>query len=287
MDLGLKGQRVLITGGGTGLGEGIAKYLAKMGAHVILCSRNLDRLTKVSKEIQSAGGQAEVYACNLRDPQSIQEMVDAIMQKPLFALVNNAAANFVSRTQDLSPNGFHAIFDTVAVGTFLVTQLIGKAWLDAKQPGRVVSITATYSEGAGPHVVPSAMGKAAVAAMTRSLAVEWGKDNIRLNAIAPGMIPTTGAWNNLFAAVAGDSSNLSMDQWIPQGRFGQPEELAKAVAFLISDECSSYINGQELYLDGGMHLASGAGAFYDIFRKFTPEQWKAIKAFGQHNKGAQ
>jgi NAD(P)-dependent dehydrogenase (short-subunit alcohol dehydrogenase family) len=285
MDLGLTGQRVLITGGGTGLGAGIAKYLAQLGAHVILCSRNLDRLKSVCDTIKSEGGQAEAYACNLRDIKSIHEMVDAVMQKPLFALVNNAAANFVARTQDLSPNGFHAVFDTVAVGTFFMTQAVGKAWLESNQPGRVVSITASYSQGAGPHVVPSAMGKAAVASMTRSLAVEWGGSNIRLNAIAPGMIPTPGAWNNLFAAATSDSSKLAIDQWIPQGRFGQPEELAKAVAFLISD-VSSYINGQELQLDGGMHLASGAGAFYEIFRNFTPEQWQAIKAFGKNQKGS-
>lgn len=281
--MSLQNQRVLITGGGSGLGEGMARYLASKGAHVIICSRNIAKLEKVVKSIQDDGGSASALELNLRDYDQIQEVIKNVMQEPLYALINNAAANFVARTQDLSKNGFNSIFETVASGTFFVTQAVGKNWIEQKSPGRVVSITATYSGSAGPHVVPSAMGKAAVASMTRSLAVEWGGFGIRLNAIAPGMIPTQGAWQNLFAGVADDAKSLDLGQWIPQMRLGEALELAKAIEFLISDE-SSYFNGQEIQMDGAMHLASGAGPFYSAFRKFSDQQWQFIKAMTTQKK---
>ena len=188
------GKKVLVTGGGTGLGKGVAERLLGLGAEIAICGRRKGVCDATAEALMKAhGGTVKAYGVDIRDAAAVDAMVEAIFQDgPLTSLVNNAAGNFIARTEDVSPRGFDAIANIVMHGTFYVTQAVGKRWIAGGRRGSVVSITVTWARNGGPFVVPSAMSKAAVQAMTMSLATEWGRHGIRLNAIAPGEIPTEG-----------------------------------------------------------------------------------------------
>jgi NAD(P)-dependent dehydrogenase (short-subunit alcohol dehydrogenase family) len=262
----LQNKVILVTGGGSGLGLSMSKRFAELGATLVICGRNPDRLANGAAEIKQAGSKAlsgagrEVFtfSCDVRDYQAVETMMtDIVAQVGLpHILVNNAAGNFLAATEDLSPGGFDAVVRIVLYGTFNCTQTLAKHWIAQKARGTVLNIVTTYAENGSAFVVPSACAKAGVLAMTRSLAVEWGTYGIRLNAIAPGPFPTEGAWKRLFPDKA---FGEQVKKRIPLGRFGEHHELANLAVFLLSDE-ASYINGECVAIDGGETLA-GSGQF--------------------------
>jgi len=268
----LKGRRVLITGGGTGLGLSMAQRIAGLGAVPIIVGRRRDVLEKAAAEITYAGGTVEWRTLDIRDPEAVEETVAAIWQEgPLDALINNAAGNFLARTETLSHRAVDAVVNTVLHGTAYVTLACGRRWIEAGRAGNVISIVTTYAWTGSGYVVPSVMGKAAVLAMTRSLAVEWGPKGIRLNAIAPGPFPTEGAWERL---VPNEELAKAWEKRIPLGRTGRHEELTALVAFLLADQ-SAYINGDVITIDGGEWL-QGAGQF-NFAAELTDEDWDAVR----------
>jgi NAD(P)-dependent dehydrogenase (short-subunit alcohol dehydrogenase family) len=271
----LKGKRILVTGGGTGLGEVMATGYARLGADVYICGRRLSVLNDAAKKMSDAtGAKVKGIACDIRVSEAVDDMIAAIWADggALDGLVNNAAGNFISRTKDLSPRGFNAIADIVFRGSFYVTLACGKRWIDEKKKASVISILTTWIWNGGPFTVPSAMSKAGLNVMTKSLAAEWGPYGIRLNAIAPGPFPTKGAWERLNpqSSNRGDSANT-----IPMGRNGEMDELANLAVFLMADGCE-YLTGQTIAIDGGMHLASG-GNFWALSR-LGDEDWARIKS---------
>jgi NAD(P)-dependent dehydrogenase (short-subunit alcohol dehydrogenase family) len=275
-DDALTGKVILVTGGGSGLGREIAQALAARKATVHICGRRKELLDQTAAEIAAATGSKVVaHACDIRDADAVDAMIEAIWQDaPLTGLVNNAAANFISPTKDLSARGFRAITSTVMDGTFHVTLSVGKRWIRDKIAGSVVSNLVTWVWTGSAFVVPSAMAKTAIHAMTMSLAAEWGPYNIRLNATAPGPFPTESAWEKLNPIPDTTSSATSADT-VPMRRFGRMPELTDLVTFLLSDACA-YLTGQTIAIDGGQHLA-GPGTFADL-SNLTDEQWQAARA---------
>ncbi|MFC0283426.1 SDR family oxidoreductase [Camelimonas abortus] len=279
----LKGKRILVTGGGTGLGKAMSEGFLSLGADVVICGRRKGVLDEAAKEMTGRyGGRVDTFACDIRDFNAVDAMVEEIFQNgaPLTGLVNNAAGNFISRTEDLTPGGFNAIANIVMHGTFYVTHAVGKRWIARKLPGSVISILATWVRNGGPYVVPSAMSKAAVNVMTQSLAAEWGRYGIRLNAIAPGEIPTEGMSSRLSP---GQKPGERAARWNPMGRHGTFEELQNLASFLLSDGCT-WLNGETIALDGAQGLATG-GNFYTALRDWTDEDWrKARELIRQQNE---
>ncbi|MCX7892981.1 MAG: SDR family oxidoreductase [Burkholderiales bacterium] len=283
----LQGKRVLVTGGGTGLGREIAKRYLELGASLYICGRRKEVLDRTAAELAAAGpGPVKTWSVDIRQAQAVDEMVEWIWEDggPLDALVNNAAGNFISRTEDLSPRGFDAIANIVLHGTFYVTQAVGKRWIAGGRRGSVVSILVTWIWTGSPYVVPSAMSKAGIAVMTESLAVEWGRFGIRLNAIAPGPFPTEGMSARLSPGQTAEQRSAGRN---PMGRIGRMEELANLATFLVADGCE-WLTGQTIALDGAAHLA-GVGTFYDL-RDWTDGDWararEAIKATNARDKAA-
>jgi NAD(P)-dependent dehydrogenase (short-subunit alcohol dehydrogenase family) len=270
----LQDKRILITGGGTGLGKGMAKRFLELGATVYICGRRKEMLDKATKELgHIAPGKIHSVPCDVRDASWVEEIMATIWKDgPLNIVVNNAAGNFLARTEELSPGAFEAVIGIVLMGTINVTMACGKRLLEEKRPGVFLNIAATYVSTGSAYVVPSAMAKSGVVALTRSLAVEWGNRGIRMNAISPGPIPTEGAFSRLLPVA--DFEKPARDR-IPLGRFGTVEELANLAAFLVSDG-SSYINGDIVTMDGGEWL-QGAGEFTSLGRQLTDEQWKMFK----------
>ncbi len=270
-----KGKRILVTGGGTGLGKTMATKYAELGATVYICGRRSGVLAETATEIMGeVGGTVVPVACDIRNYQNIDDMVAEIWQSgPLDALVNNAAGNFISRTEDLSPRGFDAIASIVFHGTFYCTHAVGTRWLKEGRGGSVLSILTTWVWTGSPYVVPSAMSKSGVATMTKSLAVEWGPKGIRLNAICPGPFPTEGAW----ARLSPDGSKADADRSLetnPMRRNGEHSELANLAAFLLADEVA-YINGEVMAIDGGQWLNT-AGS-YGRLASLTDQDWVDIR----------
>ena len=268
----LTDQHIVVTGGGTGLGRAMARRVADLGAAVTINGRRPDPLAETVSDIEEAGGTAEGIPCNVRDPEAVQAFFDEAEERqgPVTRLVNNAAANFLAPTEDLSPNGFDAIVRTNLYGSFYCTQACGRRWLERETEGVVLSIATTYAETGSAYVVPSAMSKAGIVAMTRSLAAEWGSEGIRLNAVAPGPFPTEGAWDRL---VPDEDLAQQMQDRVPLGRFGSPDELADLASVLLSD-LTGYMNGEVVTFDGGEALAAG-GQFNTITR-MPREQVKAL-----------
>ena len=268
----LKQRRILITGGGTGLGKAMAQRFLSLGAAVYICGRRADVLAAAAAELQKTGA-VRALPCDVRNADSVESLVETIWQDgPLDGLVNNAAGNFLARTEDLSVRAFEAVLGIVLMGTIHATLACGKRWLSAKQKGTVLNISATYAPTGSAYVVPSATAKAGMEAFMRSLAVEWGNRGIRMNAIAPGPIPTEGAFSRLLPRP--ELEDVAKKR-IPSGRFGAIDELADLAAFLISDR-SAYINGEVIRMDGG-ELLQGAGEFTQLGRLLREEEWAAFK----------
>jgi NAD(P)-dependent dehydrogenase (short-subunit alcohol dehydrogenase family) len=271
----LAGKVILVTGGGGGLGREIAHALSARKAKVHICGRRQALLDDTAGDIARAtGSPVHAHGCDIRDADAVDAMIEAIWQDaPLTGLVNNAAANFISPTKDLSARGFRAITSTVMDGSFHATLSCGKRWIRDGIAGSVVSNLVTWVWTGSAFVVPSAMAKTALHAMTMSLAAEWGPYGIRLNATAPGPFPTEGAWEKLNPLPDTTSSATSADT-VPMRRFGEMPELTNLVTFLLSDACD-YLTGQTIAIDGGQHLA-GPGTFADL-TNLTPEQWQAAR----------
>ena len=275
----LKGKRILVTGGGSGLGKEMSRYFLKYGAEVLICGRRVSVLEDTAKELMDEqGGSVKCYGLDIRGPQDVDNTISEIFEEaPIHGLVNNAAGNFISRTQDLSHRGFDAIASIVFHGTFYVTHSIGKRWLELGMGGNIISILATWVWTGSAFTVPSAMSKSGIHAMTQSLATEWGKTGIRINAIAPGPFPTEGAWARLSPgqdpdAAASDSSGTYSQN--PMGRVGEMEELGNLATFLMSDGCN-YLNGQTIAIDGAEYLTGGT--FYRALASLEDKDWEAIR----------
>jgi NAD(P)-dependent dehydrogenase (short-subunit alcohol dehydrogenase family) len=270
----LNAKRILITGGGTGLGKAMALRFLQLGATVYICGRREEVLEETASELSNATkGPIHALPCDVRNLDAVEAMIDTIWKiAPLDVLVNNAAGNFIARTEELSPRAFESVIGIVLLGTLHATMACGRRWLKAAHPGTVLSISATYAPVGSAYVVPSAISKAGVEALTRSLAVEWGNRGIRMNAVAPGPIPTQGAFSRVLPRA--DLEALALDR-NPMHRFGTTEELANLAAFLVSDG-SSYINGEVIRMDGGEFL-QGAGEFSNLGRALTEKDWQSLK----------
>jgi len=271
----LAGQRILITGGGTGIGKSIGHYFLTLGAEIVICGRRENVLIDTARELMDATGGRVIYkTCDVRDAAQVDALCDWIWQEaPLTGLINNAAGNFIAQSEGLSPRAVDAVLGIVLHGSAYMTLNCGKRWLAAGAKGNVLSIITTYAWTGSAYVMPSAMAKAGVLAMIRSLAVEWGGRGIRLNAIAPGPFPTAGAWERLVPkpelAAAFEAKN-------PLKRPGRHEELAKLAAFLMADDVG-YINGEVVTIDGGEWL-QGAGQFNFIGQHMSDADWQALRA---------
>jgi NAD(P)-dependent dehydrogenase (short-subunit alcohol dehydrogenase family) len=258
----LKDKVLVVTGGGSGLGAEMARRFAALGAHSVVMARKLDRLEKVAGEIHAAGGKATALACDVRDAAGVAAAADEIEKKlgRVDGLVNNAAGNFLAASEDLSANGFRTVVDIVLNGTFHCTQAFGKKMIARGKGGAIVNIVTTYAWMGSAFVLPSACAKAGVLALTRSLAVEWACYGIRLNAIAPGPVPTEGAFSRLMPDPAFEEQARNR---VPLKRFGTPREIADAAVFLLCDG-AGYVTGDCLTVDGGEWLRNGGEFSYAI-----------------------
>ncbi len=281
-----EGQRILVTGGGTGLGRAMAERFLGLGAEIFICGRRTGVCEETAAELmQRYGGKVTAFGVDIRDAKAVDAMADKIFASgPLTGLVNNAAGNFISRTEDLSPRGFDAIANTVMHGTFYVTHAVGRRWIAGGHRCSILSIVATWIWNGGPFTVPSAMSKAAVHAMTMSLASEWGRYGIRLNAIAPGEIPTEGMSKRLRPTSAPGERTAKIN---PMGRVGSVEELQNLAVFLMSDGCD-WLTGQTIGMDGAQALATGANLY--TLREWSDDDWRqareAIKAQDAKDRAA-
>ena len=281
----LAGRRILVTGGGTGLGKSMAARFLELGAEVHICGRRKIVCDETATELMDLyGGRVTSHGVDIRNAAAVEEMIETIFREaPLTDLINNAAGNFISRSEELSPRGFDAVANIVMHGTFYVTHAVGKRWIALKQPGNVVSISVTWVRNGSPYVVPSAMSKSAIHAMTMSLAVEWGRYGIRLNTIAPGEIPTEGMSKRLMPGADPGASAARN----PMGRVGRMEELQNLATFLMSDGCE-WLSGETIVMDGAEAMATG-GNFYEL-RRWGDSEWKAardaIQALNARDKAA-
>ena len=269
----LKGKRILVTGGGTGLGKEMASHYAEHGADLYICGRRENVLKDTAEQlIDNYGVNIKYEPLDIRASADVDSYIERIFEEgPLDGLVNNAAGNFISPTKDLSHKGFDAIANIVFHGTFYITHSVGKRWIEAKHKGSIVSILTTWVWTGSPYVVPSAMSKSGINAMTQSLAAEWGKYGIKINAIAPGPFPTKGAWERLNPG-AGDDNSMGT---IPLGRVGEMNELQNLATFLMADGCD-YLTGQTIAIDGAQYL-TGGGTFSNL-DKLSDEDWDQMRA---------
>jgi len=273
----LKGKRILVTGGGTGLGEVMSEAYAQLGATVYICGRRKGVLDDTAARLSGkTKGTVKAIACDIRVAEAVDDMVAQIWADggALTGLVNNAAGNFISRTKDLSPRGFNAIADIVFRGSFYVTLACGKRWIEEKKKASVISILTTWVWNGGPFTVPSAMSKAGLNVMTMSLATEWGPHGIRLNAIAPGPFPTKGAWERLNPSALGSGAGEPRAVTGGIARNGEMYELCNLATFLMADGCD-YLTGQTIAIDGGMHLSAGGN--FARLAALGDAEWNAIR----------
>jgi NAD(P)-dependent dehydrogenase (short-subunit alcohol dehydrogenase family) len=280
----MSGQRILVTGGGTGLGQAMAEQFLRLGADVAICGRRkaVCDATAEAWRAQFPNARIDTFGLDIRNAQDVEEMVEALWASGgLTGLVNNAAGNFIAPTESLSPRAFDAIANIVFHGTFYVTQAVGKRWVDearagAWQPGSafrsVMSIIVTWVDNGSPYVVPSAMSKAGIEVMTKSLAVEWARFGIRLNAVGPGEIPTEGMSKRLNP---GEEPGARSKQNNPMARTGRMSELQNLASFLMAPGQCDWLTGQSIMMDGGNALATG-GNFYEL-RDWSLADWQAAR----------
>ncbi|MDX1541611.1 MAG: SDR family oxidoreductase [Geminicoccaceae bacterium] len=271
----LAGQRVLISGGGTGLGKSMGRRFMELGADLVICGRRADVLAATAAEHESATGRTcTTHALDIRDVEAVEAMVGELFEeRPPDVLVNNAAGNILARSEELSPRAVDAVTGIVMKGSCNLTLACGRRWLAAERPATVLSIVTSYAWTGSAFVLPSAMAKAAVLAMTRSLAVEWGGRGIRLNAIAPGPFPTQGAWERLVPRAEHASVFETRN---PLRRPGEHRELADLAAYLIAGG-SGFVNGEVVTIDGGEWL-KGAGQFSFLEEMMSEDDWQAMRA---------
>ncbi len=272
----LKGKRILVTGGGTGLGAAMGRRFLELGADLVICGRRAEVLDETAARFRGeTGGTVTAVTCDVRDAAAVEAMMDQIWSAaPLDALVNNAAGNFIAETHKLSPRAIDAVLNTVLHGSAYCTVAAGRRWIDAgRRNCSVLSILTLSALKGSAFRVPSAMAKAGVLAMIRSLAVEWGPKGIRTAAIAPGPFPTAGASRRL---TPGDSDNV-VEREIPLRRNGEHIELANLAAFLLSD-MAGYINGECIAIDGGKQFMSDAGSRTVELMNWTDEDWARMRA---------
>lgn len=270
-----KDRTIVITGGGTGLGRSMATMLLKLGANVAICGRRREVVEETAAELaRESGGATLARQCDVREPAQVEAMFEGVVKRfgTIHGLVNNAAGNFICPTERLSPNGINSVVDIVLKGTYNCTLAVGRKWIAEGTGGAVLNISTTYAWTGSGYVVPSAVAKAGALVLVRSLASEWGKYNIRLNAIAPGSFPTEGAWSRLRPPQLGESDVAAR---VPLGRVGEHEELANLAAYLLSDY-ASYITGTCVTIDGGSWLR-GAGMFNEL-EHVTSDQWDELQA---------
>ena len=269
----LKDKKILVTGGGTGLGKEMACHFAKHGAELYICGRRENVLQDTANEIiDKYKTNVHYQTLDIRASKDVEDYIESIFNNaPLDGLVNNAAGNFISPTKDLSHKGFDAIANIVFHGTFYITHSVGKRWIEHKHKGSIINILATWVWTGSPYVVPSAMSKSGIHAMTQSLAAEWGKYGIKVNGIAPGPFPTKGAWERLNP---GNNNDDGMMSTVPMGRVGEMIELQNLATFLMADGCE-YLTGQTIGLDGAQYL-TGGGTFSQL-DKLSDEDWENMR----------
>ena len=283
-DDALKGRTIVITGGGTGLGKAMGTYFLELGANLVITSRKLDVIEQTAQELETkTGGKVLAVACDVREYAQVEHVLAEAVRVfgQVDSLINNAAGNFISPTERLSANAFSSIIDIVLKGSVNCTLAFGKHWIAQKQPASIVNIVTTYAFTGSAYVVPSACAKGGVLAMTRSLAVEWGKYGIRTNAIAPGPFPTKGAWERLLPGELAEKFDFK--NRVPLKRVGDHQELANLAAFLVSD-FSAYINGEVITIDGGEWL-QGAGQFNGL-EAIPAEMWDMLEQMTRSTKGS-
>ena len=268
----LKNKRILVTGGGTGLGKEMASHYAEHGAELYICGRRLNVLEETANELKEKfNTKVHFETLDIRASKDVDDYIERIFEEgPLDGLVNNAAGNFISPTKDLSHKGFDAIANIVFHGTFYITHSVGRRWIESGHKGSIISILTTWVWTGSPYVVPSAMSKSGLNAMTQSLAAEWGKYNIKVNAIAPGPFPTKGAWDRLNP---GGNDEGSMGS-VPLGRVGEMVELQNLATFLMADGCD-YLTGQTIGIDGAQYL-TGGGTF-SALDKLSDDDWEQMR----------
>ena len=268
----LKGKRILVTGGGTGLGKEMATHFAQHGAELYICGRRENVLKETSEEITNLyNSKVQYQTLDIRASKDVDDYVQTIFDEgPLDGLVNNAAGNFISPTKDLSHKGFDAIANIVFHGTFYMTHSVGKRLIEASHKASIINILTTWVWTGSPYVVPSAMSKSGINTMTKSLAAEWGKYGIKINGIAPGPFPTKGAWERLNP----DNNDEGMMNTVPMGRVGDMIELQNLATFLMSDGCD-YLTGQTIGIDGAQYL-TGGGTFSQL-DKLSDDDWENMR----------
>lgn len=279
----LKDRVVLVTGGGTGLGRAMGERFVELGARLAVCGRRQEVVEQAAADIAHAtGGETLALPCDVRQPEQVEALLDAVIERfgHIDALVNNAAGNFISPTERLSTRAVDAVLGIVLHGTFYCSLALGKRWIAQGQPGTMLNMVATIAWTGSGYVVPSAVAKAGVLALTRSLAAEWGHYGIRQVAIAPGPFPTEGAWTRLLPTPQVEER---FAQAMPLGRFGRLVELADLASYLLSDG-AGYINGEVITIDGGEWLY-GAGEFNKV-STLTSEEWEQIRTSTRRKKDA-